>query len=186
MEKILNREEGRLLAERIAKEAGVNVRECYQCGKCSAGCPMADSFDLMPRQVIHCLQLGDMGEIFKSRSIWLCASCHTCSERCPHEIDVAALMEKCRIEAQAKGYCGQEDVKLFNDIFTETIRYFGKSQEVILEGAYNVTSGHLIQDMENVPKMLKKGILRPEMNTVRDKDAIKKIMEKTEEGGAVK
>ena len=138
MEKILNREEGKLLAERIAKEAGVNVRECYQCGKCSAGCPMADSFDLMPRQVIHCLQLGDMEEIFKSKSIWLCASCHTCSERCPHEIDVATLMEKCRIEAQAKGYCGQEDVKLFNDIFTFFFHYTTCNHHLMIKFIFTI------------------------------------------------
>ena len=88
------------------------------------------------------------------------------------------------MEAQKRGICAVRDVRLFNDIFTETIRYTGKSQEVILEGAYNVTSGHLMQDMVNVPLMLKKGIVRPEFNTVQDKQSIKKIMNKAEEGGA--
>ena len=90
------------------------------------------------------------------------------------------------MEAQKRGICAVRDVRLFNDIFTETIRYTGKSQEVILEGAYNVTSGHLMQDMANVPQMLKKGIVRPEFNSVQDKEGIRKIMNKAEEGGAAK
>ncbi len=183
MEKVLNREEGRLLAEKIAGEAGVKLYECYQCGKCSAGCPMAESYDLMPRQIVHYMQLGDMDPVLKSKSIWLCASCHTCVERCPHDIDIPVLIEKSRMEAQKRGLCAVREVKLFNDIFTETVRYFGKSQEVILEGAYNVTSGHLLQDMANVPTMLQKGIVRPEINTAGDVQAVKDIMSKCEDGG---
>jgi len=186
MEKVLNREEGRFLADRIAKEADVKLYECYQCGKCSAGCPMAGSFDLMPRQIVHLMHLGDMDSVMRSKSIWLCASCHTCVERCPHDIDIPTLIEKSRMEAQKRGICAVRNVKLFNDIFTETIRGFGKSQEVILEGLYNVTSGRLLQDMKNVPDMLRKEIVRPELNSVKDKDHVRMIMSKCEEGGDVK
>jgi len=185
MEKILNREEGRLLADRIAKEADVKLHECYQCGKCSAGCPMAGSFDLMPRQIVHLMHLGDMDSVMRSKSIWLCASCHTCVERCPHDIDIPVLMEKSRMEAQKRGICAVRNVRLFNDIFAETVRTFGKSQEVILEGLYNVSSGRLLQDVGNVPTMLQKGIVRPELNSVQDKNHIRAIMNKCEEGGAV-
>ena len=186
MEEILNREEGKLLADRIAKEAGVKLHECYQCGKCSAGCPMANSFDLMPRQIVHLMHLGDMNSVMKSKTIWLCASCHTCVERCPHDIDIPVLIEKSRMEAQKRGISAQRNVRLFNDIFMETVRGFGKSQEVILEGAYNVSSGRLLQDMNNVPTMLQKGIVRPELNAVQDKEDIRRIMKKCEEGGAEK
>lgn len=186
MEMILNREEGKFLADRIAREADVKLYECYQCGKCSAGCPMADSFDLMPRQIVHLMHLGDMDSVMKSKSIWLCASCHTCVERCPHDINIPALMEKSRMEAQERGICAVRNVRLFNDIFTETIRGFGKSQEVILEGLYNVSSGRLLQDMNNVPDMLRKEIIRPEINSVQDKEHIRRIMKECEEGGAVR
>lgn len=186
MEKILTKEEGGLLAARIAKEAKVALHECYQCGKCSAGCPMASSFDLMPRQIVHLMHLGDMDSILKSKTIWLCASCHTCVERCPHDIDIPTLIEKSRIEAQKQGIAAQRNVRLFNDIFMETVRGFGKSQEVILEGAYNVMSGRLLQDMKHVPEMLQKEVVRPELNAVQNKEDVRRIMKECEEGGAVK
>lgn len=186
MEKILTKEEGGLLSRRIAKEAGVELADCYQCGKCSAGCPMAASFDLMPRQIVHLMHLGDMNSVMRSKTIWLCASCHTCVERCPHDINIPVLIEKSRMEAQERGICAVRNVRLFNDIFMETVRGFGKSQEVILEGAYNVSSGRLFQDMKNVPTMLQKDIVRPELNSVQDKAHIRNIMKKSEEGGAVK
>lgn len=186
MEKVLNKEEGGLLANKIAREANVELSECYQCGKCSAGCPMASSFDLMPRQIVHLMHLGDMNSVMRSKTIWLCASCHTCVERCPHDINIPVLIEKSRMEAQERGICAVRNVRLFNDIFMETVRGFGKSQEVILEGAYNVSSGRLLQDMKNVPAMLQKEIVRPELNSVQDKAHIRDIMKKSEEGGAVK
>jgi heterodisulfide reductase subunit C len=67
----------------LEKKAGVNITDCYQCGKCSAGCPVAFAMDKTPRQIIRLLQLGFLEEALKSRTIWLCATCQTCSTRCP-------------------------------------------------------------------------------------------------------
>ena len=183
MDTVLNKKEGNLLAARIAKDAGVTLSKCYQCGKCTAGCPMADSYDLMPRQIVHYMQLGEMTRILKSKTIWLCASCHTCTERCPNEINVSGLIEGARIEANRLGICAVKEVKLFNDIFMNNVKEFGKSQEVILEGLYNVKSGHLTQDMANVPKMLSKKIVRAELNQTDAKHEVKEIINKSQEGG---
>ena len=72
----------------------------------------------------------------------------------------------------------------FNDIFIENIRAFGKSQEVILEGLYNITSGHLLQDMKNAPKMALKGVIRPELQTVRAKSEVRAILAAAEKEDA--
>ena len=92
MEECLNQNSQRALANKIAEDAGVNLHDCYQCGKCSAGCPMARGMDLMPRQVVHYLQLGVVKPVLDSKAIWLCAACHTCVDRCPHDINLPALM----------------------------------------------------------------------------------------------
>jgi len=78
-------EHDQVLLDKIEKEAGTSINLCYQCGKCSAGCPVGFAMDYTPRQVIRLLQLGLVNEALSAESIWICASCETCSARCPRE-----------------------------------------------------------------------------------------------------
>lgn len=75
---------------------------CYQCGKCSAGCPMAFAMDLLPSQIIRLAQLGLEDDIAKANTIWICASCITCSVRCPKGVDLARVMEALRLITSRK------------------------------------------------------------------------------------
>ena len=113
MDDCLNEKSGKELADGIAARAHVKLHECYQCGKCTAGCPMAHAMDVMPRELVHYMQLGMMEEILASKSIWLCASCHTCVERCPHSIDIPTLMELSRQAAKARGKIGVKTAEGF-------------------------------------------------------------------------
>ncbi len=83
-------------AARVAEISGQSVRLCYQCGMCSAGCPMTFVMDPLPRQVMRLVQLGLAEDLEDSETPWLCASCFTCSVRCPRGIDVARVMEAIR------------------------------------------------------------------------------------------
>jgi heterodisulfide reductase subunit C len=83
-------------AKKVEELSGENVRKCYQCGKCSAGCPIADQMDLLPSQAIRMVQTGDTS-VLDSKTIWLCASCFTCAVRCPQGIDLAKVMEALRL-----------------------------------------------------------------------------------------
>ena len=87
----------------IEELSGQKVLKCYQCGKCSSGCPMVDAMDLLPNQIIRLLQLGQEDEILKSKTIWICASCFTCEARCPKGIDLSKLMEALRVVLLRKG-----------------------------------------------------------------------------------
>ncbi len=82
---------------RIEEISGEKISACYQCGKCSAGCPMAQEMEVLPHQVIRYLHLGAKDKALKSKSIWLCASCHSCSSRCPQSFDLANMMEALRL-----------------------------------------------------------------------------------------
>lgn len=75
---------------------------CYQCGKCSAGCPMCFAMDLLPNQIIRLAQLGLEDDITKANAIWICASCITCSVRCPRGVDLARVMEALRLITSRK------------------------------------------------------------------------------------
>src|SRR5512135_393952 len=75
--------------------SGETLLACNQCGKCSAGCPLAFSMDLLPSQVIRLAQLG-IEDVLQSQTIWICASCLTCVARCPKDIDLSRVMEAIR------------------------------------------------------------------------------------------
>jgi heterodisulfide reductase subunit C len=82
--------------EKIEEISGQNVYSCYQCGKCSAGCAFSSKMDRTVNQLIHFIQLGQKEKVLNANTHWICASCLTCTVRCPRDIDVAALMEAVR------------------------------------------------------------------------------------------
>ena len=54
---------------------------------------MAEHMDRIPNEVMRAVQLDDKS-VLESEAIWLCASCHTCTTRCPMKIDVAGIMDQ--------------------------------------------------------------------------------------------
>jgi heterodisulfide reductase subunit C len=88
-----------VLAGTIRRGAGINAYKCYQCKRCTAGCPVAGFAGLHPAQIVRAVQLGDLESIMADRFIWLCTGCQTCSTRCPQEIDVAGMMDELRMLA---------------------------------------------------------------------------------------
>jgi len=82
--------------QKVQELSGQNLLVCYQCGKCSAGCPAVSKMDILPNQIIRFAQLGFKDELLQSRSIWICASCMTCNTRCPKGINIAEVFEAIR------------------------------------------------------------------------------------------
>lgn len=70
---------------------GETIADCYQCGKCTAGCPA--EMDPPPSVLIQYLKLGFYNLAVNAESIWSCMSCLTCSERCPKNVSPAAIIE---------------------------------------------------------------------------------------------
>jgi len=81
---------------RVEEISGEKLSACYQCGKCSAGCPLVSAMDILPNQAIRLAQLG-AEEVLDFQAIWLCASCLTCAARCPKGVDLARVMEALRL-----------------------------------------------------------------------------------------
>ena len=84
------------LVRRIEEISGQDLLACYQCGRCSAGCPSADLMEILPSQVIRLAQLGLIEEILRSQTVWYCAACLSCTARCPKGVDLARIMEALR------------------------------------------------------------------------------------------
>lgn len=91
------------LLRRLEELSGQEVMKCYQCGNCSAGCPVAGAMDRLPNEIIRLLQIGLVEEALHTRAIWYCAACLQCQARCPKGIDLARLTEALRTIALEKG-----------------------------------------------------------------------------------
>jgi len=84
------------LVERVAELSGQNLSACYQCGRCSAGCPVVEDMDIVPSEVIRLLQLGQVEPALDSETIWICASCLQCASRCPRGVEFSSICDALR------------------------------------------------------------------------------------------
>jgi heterodisulfide reductase subunit C len=75
-----------------AMEGGENLRNCIQCGTCSGTCPLSIYMDLPPRKIIAMVREGFREEVLSSFTIWLCASCYSCTSLCPENIRITDIM----------------------------------------------------------------------------------------------
>ncbi len=115
----------RSLPERLV-QAHLTVTACFQCRKCSAGCPLSFAMDLLPDQVIRLALLGQEERLFGSRTIWVCSACETCTTRCPNGIDVAGVMDWLKEEAaRGEREVSEPEVAAFHRFFLESIREAG-------------------------------------------------------------
>lgn len=167
--------------EQVRKESHQDPAQCYQCGNCSAGCPYTRYFDIPVSQVMRLLQVGQKDTILKSKSIWLCATCETCTTRCPCEIDVAHVMDVLRIIARRENYVSEKDVKKFFDAFLDSLKRHGRVFEVGILMGYNFKSGHLFSDADLGPKIMGKGKVHFLPPQIKGKDKVARIFSKFEE-----
>ncbi|MDH3379475.1 MAG: heterodisulfide reductase-related iron-sulfur binding cluster [Gammaproteobacteria bacterium] len=145
------------LSKTVLDKIGQNIFRCYQCVKCTSGCPIADQFDLTPNQVMRSLQLNDPS-VLRSKAIWLCASCQTCTTRCPQDINVTGVMDLLRIEASNRGIpSAVPDIQQFNWLFMQFVKYLGRMPELIFIVTYKLLRGKPFADMGMGLRMLKKG-----------------------------
>lgn len=105
------------LIEKIQELSGQNIYACYQCGKCSAGCPVVGHMDILPNQIIRLIQLGDEKKVSGSNTAWLCSSCLQCAAKCPKGVDVAAIMETLRVYLKRKGVDKMELKKIAEEVW---------------------------------------------------------------------
>ena len=149
------------LADRIREATGENVFLCYQCIKCTSGCPLAEYFDLAPNQVLRAAQLGMEERLFDSRTPWLCASCQTCTTRCPQGIDVARVMDFLTAEARRRGIEPKvPDVALFHKVFLRDVNLLGRAYELGLMAEMNLRTGQPFKDLDLGLEMMRHGKLR--------------------------
>jgi heterodisulfide reductase subunit C len=145
------------LLQEIEKRTGIDLSVCYQCKKCSSGCPVGDIVDSPPSEIMRRLHLGAGDELLESELIWTCASCETCSARCPMGIEVAAVMDALRILSRERGVGRSKGhVPKFNRAFLKSVRKHGRTYEIGMITSYKFSTGSFMKDVGKFPQMLKK------------------------------
>lgn len=146
------------LARRVEQELGQNVYLCYQCVKCTSGCPMSEFFDWQPNQIMRAVQLGQEDIALQSRTPWLCAACQTCSTRCPQGLDINAIMEFLTRESVARGYKPPIPQAMhFNQAFLRQVRIWGRLYEPGLMAELKLRNlPGLFDDLDLYIRMLRK------------------------------
>ncbi len=171
------------LLDEICRSTSLSASQCYQCGKCSAGCPVRSFMNDAPNQVVRYVQLGFDDKALNSSTIWLCASCLTCSTRCPQKFDLAKFMDVMREIALSKGIKPSEkDTLEFHKSFLSQVENHGRAYELGLVRDYKLKTMNLMQDVDVAPEMLLNGKLNILPHKVKDKKAIRKIFVKSSGG----
>jgi heterodisulfide reductase subunit C len=172
------------LGSNILEHTEVKVSHCYQCGKCSAGCPLSIEMDYPPSVIMRMLQTGNPEleeKVLRSFSIWVCLTCEMCFARCPMSIDIPKMMDYLREKSlkEKKANRKAKEIVAFHKAFLDSIRYTGRLYEIGLFAGYKARTLKILDDMALAPAMMKRGKLNiiPEM--IRDRKGIASIFRKT-------
>jgi heterodisulfide reductase subunit C2 len=167
--------------EQVEKESEQKLSLCYQCGNCTAGCPFTEYFDYPVSQIMRLLQAGQKETILTSKAIWLCATCETCTTRCPCQIDVAQVMNALRIMARREGKVSEKDVKTFYDAFLDSVRQHGRIFEMGILLSYNLRSGNVLADADLGPKVMSRNKIHYLPRNIKGRDKVAQIFKRFKE-----
>jgi heterodisulfide reductase subunit C len=167
--------------------ADASVERCYQCGKCTAGCPLAETMERMPHQLIRLVQLGHVDRAAGDPSIWRCVSCLTCSARCPQKVDCAEILDALRRHAAARELvpAARRNVLRFHQAFLNNIRRHGRLNELELVGVFKTGAflhdrdlTALLKDSLLAPKLMKRGKFHFRGQRVKDRGVVQRIFQR--------
>jgi heterodisulfide reductase subunit C len=179
---------GRSFIEEVQDRSGENIRLCYQCLKCTAGCPTAPYMDFNPNAIVRMIQWGLKQEVLESKAIWLCVSCEACGTRCPNDIDIGLLMDTLREMSLEEGYQAREKgIVTLHNAFMESIRRGGRVHEATMMVEYKLRSGDYWTDLVSGLKLIMKGKFPLLPRRIKGMDSIREIYRKAQkkvgEGG---
>jgi heterodisulfide reductase subunit C/quinone-modifying oxidoreductase subunit QmoC len=127
------------LAREVKTRSGASPMSCFQCAKCSSGCPVASRADVKPHELVRLVQMNQRRAVLGSRSIWECTSCQTCVTRCPQKVDIAAMNDALRAMSLAAGMAAPGTaVPVFNQVFLKAVRERGRVHEMGLMVEYKL------------------------------------------------
>ncbi len=182
------------LANLVHQRTGTRPLDCYQCGRCAAGCPqnVPGEMDISPTRIMRLLQ-GETAfpekaveyarQALTAETPWLCAGCQACTTRCPQGVDIAGAMDVLRQEGLKRRMTATtkrvRDIQALHRTFLNSALRHGRIHELFLVIGYKLRTGHLFQDAALGPAMMAKGKLHllpgKSADTSRVKTAVERL-----------
>lgn len=161
---------------KLKEESGQDPGQCFQCMKCTGGCPFQFTMDYPPSQIMRMLQDGMVDEVLNSFTVWTCATCATCTTRCPRDIDIARLMDTLRVIAYQKGINQKgKNMHVFHTTFMNSVKSNGRLYEIGLALGLNLGTGNLMQDTDIGLPMFLKGKIGILPHKIKGLNEVKKL-----------
>ena len=170
-----------LLAANVGAGCGENAYKCYQCKRCTSGCPVAQYAGMHPAMIMRAVQLGQLDMVFDDKFIWLCTGCETCTTRCPQGIDIAAIMDELKIIARRDGRipAGTPSAAMLKLNYDSFVRW-GRMWEVELIARDVLKRPSSVKSWLSLgPKMMLKGKVNPTLKK-GDTRAMKRMVQAAE------
>ena len=174
------------LLERIEAVGPFQTGACFQCRKCTNGCPVTFAMDFYPDEVIRMVILGQRQAVLSCQTIWVCAACATCTTRCPNDVKIAELMDALKEMALAEGVpTSQPRILALHETFLNNIKKRGRLYETTLLPDYLLKSGVLWDkwnsgiwryDLNLGRRMLSKGRLPLMPKSIKGKREVREIL----------
>jgi len=73
-----------------------DIGACFNCGNCTAVCPLSEGDTAFPRKIIRYAQVGMRENLLSSKELWTCYACGECSETCPRQAEPSEFMAAAR------------------------------------------------------------------------------------------
>ena len=163
--------------DQLCELSGEDVRKCYQCGKCTAGCPALEEMDLAPSQVMRAAQAGLRDLVLDSRAIWCCAGCQTCAARCPKGLDLCHVMKALTSLAYAEGRTkAAPEIAAFHQSFMDTVGVLGRNYELGMIGLLKLRTRKFFDDLALGMKLFAKGKLNLFPDYVKGNAEVRKLI----------
>jgi len=165
--------------EEVKEKSGEDLSLCYQCLKCTAGCPTAPQMDFRPNTIIRMIQMGMKAQVLGSHAIWLCVSCETCGTRCPNKIDIGVLMDVLReMAVEEKVPAAEKNIHLLHEAFVESIRRGGRVHEATMLIDYKLRSRDFFTDLIPGMVLFMKGKIPLLPTLIKGRGDVKRIFER--------
>jgi heterodisulfide reductase subunit C len=168
---------------------GEKIKECIQCGTCSASCPSSGAMEYSPREIIAALRAGMLDRVLNSTTAWLCVSCYSCTVRCPAGIPFTDVMYELKRLEVDKGLSKDTTGPKMARAFAETVDDHGRNIETKLIRKFYLSLGPWTAAIKGlgqvslVLRMMKRGRLEFLPHTIKGLDGLRKMMAAIEKNG---